>query len=774
MLSHPGESASNSVELQPTATPHKDPLPPVSANPTPTELRGSPHAQKPEVLHLVNSHPSAVRELKLLRALLDHSHDAIQVIEPGTLRLLDVNERTCVELGYSREELLGMTIYDIAPEFDRESRDDLLRQLEQSGFAIIERVHRRKDGTTFPAEVILREVQLDRKYGVAVSRDITSRIQAKALLEDSERRFRALHQRAPVGITLADSVTGRFLQVNPRFCEIVGRSEEQILQLGFRDLTHPEDLAKSGAYFQHLAQENAPLYDLEKRYLRPDGSVAWVNLSVVPMGKLGKGPRSNMGIMQDITERKRAEESMRESEAQMRLFFEHAPTGLAMFDREMRYIHCSHRWRTDYGLGDRELRGVSHYDVFPQLPVRWKQVHSRCLEGEVIREESDRFDRADGSTQWLRWEVRPWHDKNGGVGGIVIFAEDITDSKRIEEELRQAKERLTEEKLYLEQEIDTQLGFRDLIGQSDALQAVMKSVGKVAASGATVLLLGETGTGKELVARAIHRLSHRSGNPFIKMNCAAIPSGLLESELFGNEKGAFTGAVSKKIGRLELANNGTLFLDEIGEISYELQPKLLRVLQDHEFERLGGTQTIESDFRLIAATNRDLAESVREHEFRSDLYYRLNVFPIHLPPLRDRRDDIPLLVEYFVQKCARRMNKSIISIPQKTMSALTSWDWPGNIRELENFVERSVILTNGSVLSAPLGQLQPTAGDTGENEDETLEGKEREHILRALHESQGQISGTRGAAARLGLKRTTLQSKLKRMGIYPRVPPPQA
>ncbi len=271
----------------------------------------------------------------------------------------------------------------------------------------------------------------------------------------------------------------------------------------------------------------------------------------------------------------------------------------------------------------------------------------------------------------------------------MIFSEDITESERIEEELRQAKERLTEEKIYLETEIDTELGFRDLIGQSDALQAVMKGVGKVAASGATVLLLGETGTGKELVARAIHRLSRRSGNPFIKMNCAAIPSGLLESELFGNKKELHRRR-QKKIGRLELADKGTLFLDEIGEISYELQPKLLRVLQDHEFERLGGTQTIKSDFRLIAATNRDLAESVREQEFRSDLHYRLNVFPIHLPPLRDRRDDIPLLVEYFVQLCARRLNKTITSIPQKTMSALTSWDWPGNIRELENFVERSV------------------------------------------------------------------------------------
>jgi formate hydrogenlyase transcriptional activator len=250
------------------------------------------------------------------------------------------------------------------------------------------------------------------------------------------------------------------------------------------------------------------------------------------------------------------------------------------------------------------------------------------------------------------------------------------------------------------------------------------------------------------------------------LNCAAIPSGLLESELFGNERGAFTGAVSKKIGRIELADKGTLFLDEIGEISLELQPKLLRVLEDQEFERLGATQTLKVDFRLIAATNRDLADSVRENEFRSDLYYRLNVFPIRVPPLRERREDIPLLVEHFVQMFARRMNRSITTIPKRTMDALRGWEWPGNVRELENFIERSVILTQGSVLVSPLSELAP-ASTEGKIPDESLEAAERKHILRVLRESAGQISGPRGAAMRLGLKPTTLQSKLKHLGINP-------
>ena len=337
------------------------------------------------------------------------------------------------------------------------------------------------------------------------------------------------------------------------------------------------------------------------------------------------------------------------------------------------------------------------------------------------------------------------------------------DNARAYREIAELTDRLKKEKLYLQDEIRSTLNFEEIVGESPSLQHVLSQVNPVAPIDATVLILGETGTGKELVARAIHRMSTRKDGSFIKLNCAAIPTGLLESELFGHEKGAFTGAISAKIGRLELADKGTLFLDEVGDIPLELQPKLLRVLQDQEFERLGGIRTIRVNIRLIAATNRDLVRSVAEREFRSDLYYRLHVFPLHIPPLRERGKDIPLLVRYFVQKFSRRMNKQIETIPSEVMDALCRWEWPGNVRELENFIERSVILSAGTVLNVPLTELRTVSDQI--RRDATLESLEREHILRVLRETGGVISGLQGAAARLGMKRTTLQSKMQKLGI---------
>jgi len=339
------------------------------------------------------------------------------------------------------------------------------------------------------------------------------------------------------------------------------------------------------------------------------------------------------------------------------------------------------------------------------------------------------------------------------------------ENNRAAAEIEALKERLDEEKKYLEGEIDSSGHFAEMVGDSPALKRVLDQVSTVAPSNATVLILGETGTGKELVARAIHRLSRRKDGPFIKLNCAAIPTGLLESELFGHEKGAFTGAVSQKVGRMELANGGTLFLDEVGEIPLELQPKLLRVLQDQEFERLGSNRTIKVNVRLVAATNRDLAKGMALHEFRSDLFYRLSVFPIRVPPLSERREDIPLLIRYYVHKFARRMERHIETIPRDTMKALTAWSWPGNVRELENLMERSVILSDSNVLCVPLSEMRAESSTALSQPDRSLDSAEREHILRVLQETGGALSGPDGAARRLGLKRTTLQSKMQRLKI---------
>ena len=332
-------------------------------------------------------------------------------------------------------------------------------------------------------------------------------------------------------------------------------------------------------------------------------------------------------------------------------------------------------------------------------------------------------------------------------------------------ELAELKDQLAQEKLYLEDEIRGELDFEGIVGQSSALRYVLDLVETVAPSDSTVLLLGETGTGKELLARAIHDRSHRKQRTFIKLNCAAIPTGLLESELFGHERGAFTGAIAQKIGRLELADQGTLFLDEVGDIPFEIQPKLLRALQEREFERLGNNRTKQVDVRLVAATNRDLEKMMEDREFRSDLYYRLNVFPIRIPPLRERPGDIPLLVRYFTQKYGRRMQKQIESIPANAMKELSSWHWPGNIRELENFIERSVILTRGTALQAPIAELHhhgrhtPLAG--------TRDANERDEIVRFLKMTNGRVAGPNGAAARMNIKRSTMVSRMKRLGIDP-------
>jgi formate hydrogenlyase transcriptional activator len=829
------------------------------------------------VLRDVTDQKKSEQSLKLFRTLIDQSNDAVEVVDPATLLFLDVNEKACKDLGYSREELLTMTVFDINPDLDECTRTKVVERLRESGFVVQQGLHRRKDGSTFPIETSLRWVELDRSYVVAVTRDITERKKADEALAASERRFRAVYERAPVGIALVDPGSGRFLEVNPKFCEILGRREEEVLTLDFPSVTHSEDVAENLLRRTELAEGKSTGFELEKRYVRPDGELVWANVSVAQMVREEEPRRANLVMAQDITKRKRAENELQASEMHFRVLVEQASDGIFIADAQGKYVDVNSAGAEMLGYTREEMLQLSIPDIvveeetpritpevariaagatvlsewkfrrkdgstFPgevcgkQLPDGRLQGILRDISGrraaeEAMRRNEERFRVAlkdspitvfnqddDLRYTWiynpqLQWQgevagktdaeifgpkkaarlielkrrvlktgvalreevaipnegkshafdltIEPLLDAGGSVIGITGAAIDIARLREMTDRLQDAKDKLVQEKSYLENEIQTELGFEEIIGQSPALREVLKDVRVVAPTDSTVLLLGETGTGKELVARSVHRLSARRDKTFIKLNCAAVPSGLLESELFGHEKGAFTGAVSQKVGRIELADKGTLFLDEIGELPLELQPKLLRVLQDREFERLGGVRTLRVDVRIISATNRDLHQDIADKNFREDLFYRLNVFPISLPALRERRDDIPILVHHFVGKHSARMGKRIDVIPQETVKVLQNWSWPGNIRELENMIERMVILTKGRALAAPPAGLD-VPQDVG---DESLTEMEREHIIRVLRETRGVLSGTDGAASRLGVKRTTLQSMIKRHGI---------
>ncbi len=575
--------------------------------------------------------------------------------------------------------------------------------------------------------------------------------------------FEQLFEFSPDAIVVTDS-EGRITNANAQVQRAFGYTREELVGQPVETLI-PERFR--GVHPNHRQAYNAqpsvrPMgVGLELYGLRKDGTEFPVDIMLSPI-ETAEG-RVTFSVIRDISERKRMEEALRQSEQQLRALFEFSPDAIIASDQEGQITQANARVESFFGYTRAELLGQSIDVLVPERFRRSHPAHRKDYSDQArVRPMGNGLElygrRKDGSEFPADIMLGPVETAEGRM--VLSVIRDLTEKREAEEALRRSEQA----KQYLEEELNTESRFEDIIGESVGLKRVLKHVETVAATDVTVLVLGETGTGKELIARAIHQLSSRNERTLVKLNCAAIPAGLLESELFGHEKGAFTGAISRKIGRLELANEGTLFLDEIGDLPLELQPKILRALQEKEFERLGSTQTIPVNVRLVAATNRDLTKMVADKEFRSDLYYRLKVFPITIPPLRERREDISLLVRYFVDKFARRMDRRIETIPDDVMRALTRWEWPGNIRELENFIERAVLLSKGPALRVPLGELEVLEESSPEG-DSTLEATEREHILRVLREAKGKIAGPQGAAARLGLKRTTLNSKLKKLGI---------
>jgi len=575
--------------------------------------------------------------------------------------------------------------------------------------------------------------------------------------------FEQLFEFSPDAIVVTDS-EGRITNANAQVQRAFGYTREELVGQPVETLI-PERFR--GVHPNHRQAYNAqpsvrPMgVGLELYGLRKDGTEFPVDIMLSPI-ESAEG-RVTFSVIRDISGRKRMEEALRQSEQQLRALFEFSPDAIIASDQEGQITQANARVESFFGYTRAELLGQSIDVLVPERFRRSHRAHRKDYSDQArVRPMGNGLElygrRKDGSEFPADIMLGPVETAEGRM--VLSVIRDLTEKREAEEALRRSEQA----KQYLEEELNTESRFEDIIGESVGLKRVLKHVETVAATDVTVLVLGETGTGKELIARAIHQLSSRNERTLVKLNCAAIPAGLLESELFGHEKGAFTGAISRKIGRLELANEGTLFLDEIGDLPLELQPKILRALQEKEFERLGSTQTIPVNVRLVAATNRDLTKMVANKEFRSDLYYRLKVFPITIPPLRERREDISLLVRYFVDKFARRMDRRIETIPDDVMRALTRWEWPGNIRELENFIERAVLLSKGPALRVPLGELEVLEESSPEG-DSTLEATEREHILRVLREAKGKIAGPQGAAARLGLKRTTLNSKLKKLGI---------
>jgi PAS domain S-box-containing protein len=751
----------------------------------------------------------------LVQTTIDHLFefcpDAIVITDVDGI-VLGVNPRAEELFGYASNELLGQAVEILVPERFRaghpQHRENYNAhpRARQIG-AALNLFALRKDGTEVAVDIMLKPIQ-NETGSVVVSfvRDATEQRAAQDALRTNDLRLRSIVESiGEYAIYLLD-LDGHILTWNLGAERLKGYKPDEILGLHFsrffveEDVMrgHPPELLRRAAKHGRVEEEGWRV--------RKDGSRFWANCVLTAIRDSNGVVTGFAKVSRDETDRKQAQESVIAELSRLLLANVDVRKMLGAFSLSMRqivphdlatlalYEEATGKLRVQF-LAAADGPNASPGEVLldPDASPGGQAFRTRC---PVILNRLDRWPFAPESMRHLIesgmqsgiWVPLVHRERTLGALAVASRKESAfgeNDAEKLGEiagqvavavnsalavrQIAELRDRLDQERQYLEEEINLENRFDEIVGESSGLRSVLRQIETVAPTDATVLIQGETGTGKELLARAIHRLSPRSERTFIKLNCAAIPAGLLESELFGHEKGAFTGAIARKMGRLELAHEGTLFLDEVGEMPLDLQPKLLRALQEREIERLGGTRPISVNVRLIAATNRDLAKMVAEKQFRSDLFYRLKVFPVFAPPLRERTADIPVLARHFVSLHSRRMGKTIEKIPDEAMEALVAWKWPGNIRELENFLERAVILSRGTVLHVPFAELQDADGEEDSEDDTvanpTLQAAERDHIVRALREAKGMIGGPTGAAGRLGLKRTTLNSKIKKLGI---------
>jgi PAS domain S-box-containing protein len=595
--------------------------------------------------------------------------------------------------------------------------------------------------------------------------DITERKQRESLLRESEQRFRAIFSEAGTGISLVELKPGLRIQCNRALQIMLGCSSEELSHVEtYDELTVKEERESDAAHFRELCEGKRDTLRQEKHFILRNGKSVRANVIFTLLRDPEGHPKYVIAIHEDVTDLKEAEELARQEKRELRELVDFVPHLIAVLDAKGRVLHVNRAGLEYLGLTHDEFVNsanpratIYHQEDLGAVRETLRRAISQSTAGEV----EARMRRYDGQYRWTLIRYEPFRDEYGRVIRWYGTGTDIEDRKRSEQQM-------LEENLALREEIDKASMFEEIVGTSDALKAVLVQVSKVAPTDSTVLITGETGTGKELIARAIHKRSNRSARAFVSVNCAAIPPSLIASELFGHEKGAFTGANQRRIGRFELADHGTIFLDEIGDLPLDTQLALLRVLQEREFERVGGTRSISVDVRVIAATNRDLPGAIADGEFRSDVFYRLNVFPIEVPPLRTRREDIPLLVEYFIERFALKSGKEIRQINKRSLDLLQSYTWPGNIRELQNVVERAVIVCEGESFSVDESWLSRETVQFESPARPLLKisaAQEKETIEAALATTKGRVSGRWGAAVMLGIPASTLESKIRALKI---------